>query len=210
MVRLGWGEDPPQPFILSLPTPGPSSECRRGQATLSVPRADGVCLSVRPWEGGCGAAGEAVGPWLWGYWSGARGAQCPGAVRPPGGGMCAARAGTGGGGGWDSFQDLTWQPFPAGRACLAPFFPSILLRSCIPAWRPTRASPASGTALLPELPNASSCCLRLLPFPSPLWERCLKPPQHPQGFNSHRPSSALACTHSIPKNRGALHLSPGH
>lgn len=77
--------------------------------------------------------------WLWGHGCGTgvgpRAEQSPEAVWPPARRNVPAQPGREwvGGGSWDSFQDLTWQPFPAGRAWLAPFFPSILLRSCIPA-----------------------------------------------------------------------------
>lgn len=60
----------------------------------------------------------AVGPWLRG-WSGAKGRAISRPAMAAGAEECVGAAKGRewvGGGSRDSFQDLTWQPFPAGRA----------------------------------------------------------------------------------------------
>lgn len=166
-------------------------------------------VSLCPRGHGCGEVGVAVGPWLR-DWRGAKSRAVPRSGMAAGAEECAgaARPGMGGRGelGFISRSNLA---AISRRQSLAgsvlPIHPAQILHSCL-ASHPR--SPRLRHCLLPELPNVSSCCLRLLPFPSPPWERCLKAVQHPQGPSSHRLSSTLVCTHSTPKNFGVLAESP--
>lgn len=203
---LGWGEDPQQPFIVPVDPWHPVQQAGEDKPHLCAHTTDRWCLFVHE-----DMAVERSG-WLWGHGCGTgvgpravpRSGMAAGAEECAG----AARPGMGGRGelGFISRSNLA---AISRRQSLAgsvlPIHPAQILHSCL-ASHPR--SPRLRHCLLPELPNASSCCLRLLPFPSPPWERCLKALQHPQGPSSHRPSSTLVCTHSTPKNFGVLAESP--
>lgn len=80
------GEDPQQPFLRSLRTPGSqfSTLVEQGQAALDVPRTGGVS----------GRGDTAVGPWPW-VWSGARGRALCRSAMAAGALECAGAASAG-------------------------------------------------------------------------------------------------------------------
>lgn len=145
---------PPSPSPLSAAGRHPPGHAGEDKWHLCVRAADRRCLSVR---------GEmAAEPWGQGLGPSSRAAPRSGAAAGAEECVGAASAGAGwGGGSRDLLPDPTRPPFPAGRPWLAPFFPAVPVGSCIPAWRPTRAAPASGIACSPSpqtLPAAACGC----------------------------------------------------
>lgn len=171
MVWLGWGVDPQQPSI-PIPAvcrrPAPTRARWRGQVALVCPCCRQT-MSVCPWGDGCGALGPGFGA--------KQQSSPPKRCGRRRGGMRRRSQRRGGLGRGE--PGFVTRPNPAAissRQTLAgpvlPSRPGWILHSCL-ASHPR--SPRLRHRLLPEPPNASSCCLRLLPFPSPLREGCPEP-----------------------------------
>ena len=226
---LGWGGDPQQPSSpvpVVCGQPAPTRARRRGQAALVCPHRRQT-VSVCPWETAAelwGRRGEMAAelperPWGDGYR--AVGLGCGAKRQSSPSKRCGRRRGgmrrrsQRRGGSRDLLPDPTRPPFPAGRPWLAPLFSAIPVGSCIPAWRPTRAAPASGIACSPSpqtLPAAACGCSPSPPLsgkaalnPAGLAGSCC---QHPLAPCPLQPLPGPACTRATPKNFGVLAEHP--